>query len=125
MTTPRKRQRRQIVKTCARPLCGRTFRPWKKEQDCCSRSCARKFSPVFLAHIRGLSKKGGQAAGAKKRRQAIERHEAMVQGLTPVEALRKGLRVGYQAGLHATARAASARGYQQALDDMAAVGGAQ
>src|SRR5262245_8616270 len=109
------------TKACARPQCGRVFRPWRKDQACCSRSCARKNSPVFLAHLRSVAKRGGEVGGRMRRERAAIKWREEVKGLTPGQIAAKFYRRGYSNGSAKRARAAYNTGfddgYQQARRD--------
>lgn len=98
-------------KECARPQCGKTFRPWRKDQACCSRSCARKNSPVFLAHLRAVAKRGGEVGGRIRRERAAVKWREEVKGLTPGQIAAKFYRRGYSNGSAKRARAAYNAGF--------------
>lgn len=102
----------KATKVCARRGCGRTFHPWRKAQACCSRSCARKHSPVFLAHLRSVAKAGGQAGGRVRRQRAAEKWRDEVMGLTKGQVAAKFYRRGYQNGAAKQSRAAFNRGFE-------------
>jgi len=94
-----------------------SFRPWKKTQMCCSRSCARKHSPVFQAHLRSVARKGARAAARAKHAQSNAFWRERAQGMTPEQIAKVNYRRGYNAGLAKAGRAAFARGYQQSIED--------
>lgn len=100
------------------PVCGNAdFRRWRQGQVCCSRSCARKHAPAFLAHLRSVSRKGGLAAGAKRRAETFERWSRECAGMTADEVAHVAYRRGYRAGLGANSQRQFARGYEAALRD--------
>lgn len=105
-------------KVCAYQHCGRAFRPWRKDQACCSRSCARKHSPVFLAHLRSVARKGGLKGGRVRRLSAATRWREQVKLLTKGQVAQMFYRKGYNNGRAAKARAEFARGFQAAIDSM-------
>lgn len=102
------------MKVCAREGCGRSFRPWKKTQACCSRSCAKKHSPRLHAHLRKVARIGGKHGGALRRRAAIDRWNRQIAGMSKVEIAKAFYRKGYNNGRAANARVAYARGYDDA-----------
>lgn len=108
----------QTLKVCAHRQCGRSFRPWRKDQACCSRSCARKHSPVFLAHLRSVARQGGLKGGRLKRIQAAARWREQVKLMTKGRVAQMFYRKGYNNGRAAKAREEFARGFQAAIDSM-------
>lgn len=109
----------RLVKHCARTGCRRAFRPWSKKQACCSRSCARKHSPVFRTHLLKVGRAGSITAAANKRRNAMTRWMAAVEGMTKVEIAKAFYRRGYKAAHSKNAQYYRAKGYEQALADLA------
>lgn len=112
----KRKARRLALFTCAH--CGAGFHPWRNDQECCSRSCSRKHSPKFLAHLRKAARAGGLAGGRARRLKAIEKWNREIGSMSKVEIAKAFYRKGYNNGSAKVRRASYAQGWEDCVQAM-------
>ena len=96
--TKRQRYRCKAVTHCKLPSCNAPFRPWRKEQLCCSPSCG--------AALRNLKRPEqvkawmAKATAASRANRVARLKKTLADCKTLGEAYRKGVAHGYSLGWH-------------------------